>query len=123
MVQYFADTLENLFIVLKMHDTNKKIKEFCNTNHFNENDENRFVRYITPNDFIEIILKDGGVYIKYHATFVLDGEKNYKEYLISKLIYFNQLKIYNVEEINEILKSDIMNIIKETYSKMLFNNK
>lgn len=103
-----------------MYDTKEKIKEFCITNQFNKKDENRFVRYITPNDIIEIILKECGVYIKYRVTFVSDRE-NFKEYRINKLIYFNQLKIYNIEEINEILKNDIINIIKETYSNILFN--
>lgn len=103
-----------------MHDTKEKIKEFCIANQFNEKYENRFVRYITPNDIIEIILKDGGVYIKYRVTFVSDGE-NCKEYIQNKLIYFNQLKIYNIGEINVILKNDIINIIKETYSNILFN--
>lgn len=103
-----------------MHDTKEKIKEFCITNQFNKKDENRFVRYITPNDIIEIVLKEGGVYIKYRVTFVLDGE-NYKEYFVNKLIYFNQLKIYDIEDISIIIKNEITNIIKGAYSDILFN--
>jgi hypothetical protein len=103
-----------------MHDTKKKIKEFCTTNQFKEEDGNRFVRYITPNNIVEIILKEGGVYIKYRVTFVSDGE-NYKEYLVTKLIYFNQLKIYDIEDISIIIKNEITNIIKGAYSDILFN--
>lgn len=103
-----------------MHDTKEKIKEFCLLNQFNEQDVNRFVRYITPNNIVEIILKECGVYIKYRITFVSDGE-NYKEYLITKLIYFNQLKIYDIEDISIIVKNEITNIIKGAYSDILFN--
>jgi hypothetical protein len=117
-----VDILENIFIVLKMHDTKKKIKEFCTTNQFKEEDGNRFVRYITPNGVIEIVLKEAGVYIRYRVAFVSNSE-NYKDYTINKLIYFNQLKLYDIEDINIILKNEILGIIKETYSDILFNNK